>query len=72
MGLFSKLRAYAGVMRGRDRSRPLEPLSLLRKRPALMLGVNGFEMAQMASGKLDARLKSLAQIKTSALVGCPF
>ena len=37
-----------------------------------MLGVNGFEMAQMASGKVDARLKSLAQIKTSALVGCPF
>ncbi len=72
MGLYDKLRAYAGVMRGRDKSRPIEPMSLLRKRLALMLGVNGFEMAQLLSGRVDSRLKSLAQIKTSALVGCPF
>ena len=72
MGLFQKLRVLSRVMSGRDKSRPLEPLALLRKRWPLMLGVNGFEMAQMASGRVDSRLKSLAQIKTSALVGCPF
>lgn len=72
MGFFSKLRTYAGVMGARDKSRPIEPMALLRKRLGLMAGVNGMELAQMASGRVDARLKSLAQIKTSALVGCPF
>ncbi len=72
MGFLAKLRSYAGVMSGRDRGRPLETLRLLRKRVALMMGVNAFELAQLASGRVDARLKSLAQIKTSALVGCPF
>jgi hypothetical protein len=56
MGFLNKLRAYVGVMRGRNKDRPIEPVALLRKRPALMLGVNGFELAQLAS----------------ALVGCPF
>jgi hypothetical protein len=72
MGLLAKLRGYSGVMSRRDKSRPLEPMALLRKRLALMLGVNGMELAQMLSGRVDSRLKSLAQIKTSALVGCPF
>jgi len=72
MGFLAKFRTLAGVMRRRDRSRPLETMRLLRKRVALMVGVNGFELAQLASGSVDARLKSLAQIKTSALVGCPF
>jgi hypothetical protein len=47
-------------------------LRLLRQRPALLLGVNAFETALMASGRTDVRLKALAQIKTSALIGCPF
>ena len=38
MGLFAKLKAYAGVMsRGQ---RPMETLALLRKRPVLLVGVN--------------------------------
>jgi hypothetical protein len=72
MAFLEKLRAYAGVMRGRNKDRPIEPVALLRKRPALMLGVNGFELAQLASSRVDTRLKALAQVKTSALVGCPF
>ena len=72
MGMFQKLRMYSRVMRGRKTNGPLETLRLLRRRPALLLGVNAFEMAQMACGRVEARLKALAQIKTSALVGCPF
>lgn len=72
MGFFAKLRVLSGVLRGRDPSRPIETLALLRKRKALLMGVNAFELAQMASGRVDGRLKALAQIKTSALVGCPF
>ena len=59
MGLIARLRAYGGVM-GRAK-RPLDVPRLLRRRPALLL-----------CGRVEARLKSLAQIKTSALVGCPF
>jgi hypothetical protein len=70
MGLIAKLRAYARVMR--RAKGPMDAMRLLRQRPALLLGVTGFEMAQMVSGSVDARLKALAQIKTSALIGCPF
>ena len=66
----AKVKAYIGVLR--KAKRPLELLRLLRRRPALLLGVNAFEMALLASGRVDARLKALAQIKTSALIGCPF
>jgi hypothetical protein len=47
-------------------------MRLLRKRAALLMAVTGFESALMLSGRMDGRLKALARIKTSALVGCPF
>ena len=68
--LLEKLRAYGKVLR--SAKRPMETLRLLRRRPALLLAVNTYEMALLASSRVDARLKALAQIKTSALVGCPF
>ena len=70
MRLLEKLRAYAKVLR--SAKRPMETLRLLRRRPALLFAVNTYEMALLTSGRVDARLKARAQIKTSALVGCPF
>jgi hypothetical protein len=70
MGFIAKLRTYTGVLR--RAKRPLDALRLLRQRPALLLGVNAYELGLMASSRVDTRLKALAQIKTSALVGCPF
>jgi hypothetical protein len=70
MGFIAKLRTYAGVMR--QAKRPIDTLRLLRQRPALLLGVNAYEIGLMASSRVDTRLKTLAQIKTSALIGCPF
>ncbi len=70
MGFLARLRAVSRVMR--RKRRPMDALPLLRRRPALLLGVNAFEIAQMACGRVDVRLKALAQIKTSTLVGCPF
>ena len=70
MRLLDKLRAYAKVLR--SAKRPIETMRLLRRRPALLLAVNGFEMALLATNRVDGRLKALAQIKTSALIGCPF
>ena len=46
-------------------------LRLLLKRPAILVGVSAFETALLASGKTDGRLKALASVKTSSLVGCP-
>ncbi len=70
MGLISKIKSYAGVMS--QRKRPMQAMELLRKRRALMLGYGGFETAQFVSNRVDGRLKTLAVVKTSALVGCPF
>jgi alkylhydroperoxidase family enzyme len=70
MGFLAKLKTYARVMR--QAKRPMDQLRLLRQRPALLLGVNAYELALMASSRVDTRLKALAQIKTSALIGCPF
>jgi len=70
MNFFARLSTVMRVMR--RKKRPMEAIRLLRKRPALLLGVNVFETAQLASGRVPIRLKALAQIKTSALVGCPF
>lgn len=70
MGFINRLTALSRVMR--RKKRPIATLQLLRKRPALLLGVNAFETALLASGRAPSRLKALAQIKTSALIGCPF
>ena len=72
MGVMAKMRAYRSIFRNRRRDQPMDLLRLLRRRPAVMLGVNGMELAQLAAGRVDARLKALAQVKTSALIGCPF
>ena len=70
MGLIARFVALVRVMR--RKKRPIDTLRLLRHRPALLLGMNAFETALLASGRVESHLKALAQIKTSALVGCPF
>jgi hypothetical protein len=37
-----------------------------------MAGVGAYETALLASGRVEVRLKTLAQIKASSLIGCPF
>jgi hypothetical protein len=69
MGFIARLNAVMRVMRRKKRP---SDARLLRQRPALMLAVNSFEMALTASGRAPARLKALARVKTSALIGCPF
>jgi hypothetical protein len=47
-------------------------LRLLLKRPALLAAVGTYETALLASGRVDSRIKALAELKTSSLIGCPF
>jgi hypothetical protein len=70
MGFVASVTAFMRVMR--RKKRPMDTLRLLRRRPALLLGVNTFELALMTSGRISSHLKALAGIETSALIGCPF
>jgi hypothetical protein len=70
MGLIARFRTIMRVMR--RGKRPMQAVKLLRQRPALLLGVNFFETTQLACGRVPMRIKALAGIKTSALIGCPF
>ncbi|MEW6636677.1 MAG: hypothetical protein AB1425_07665 [Actinomycetota bacterium] len=47
-------------------------LRLLLKRPALLAAVGTYETALLASGRVNGRIKALAELKTSSLIGCPF
>jgi ribosomal protein L3 len=70
MGFIGRASAVMRVMR--RKKRPMEGARLLRQRPALLLGVNAFETALLASGRVPGRIKALVRVKTSAQVGCPF
>ncbi len=70
--ILDKLRAYAKVVvRVRSRRVP-DLLRLLAKRPAILVGMSAYETALLASGQVETRLKTLAQIKAASLIGCPF
>jgi hypothetical protein len=44
----------------------------LIRRPALLAAVGTYENALLFSSRVDTRVKAIAQVKTSSLVGCPF
>ena len=47
-------------------------LRLLLKRPAIQAAMDTYEMALLVSSRMESRLKALASLKASSLVGCPF
>ena len=70
--LIQKLRALNSVM-ARARGGPTpDVMRLLQQRPAILLGVVAYELALVASNRVDSRLKVLAGLKAAALVGCPY
>lgn len=69
---FDKPRAYGRVFaRVRNRRVP-DLVRLLAKRPAITAAVGTDEVALLMSSRVDSRLKTLAQIKSASLIGCPF
>ena len=68
------LRKVVAEMRvlARARRNRLDLVRFLIRRPALLGAVGTYETALLFSSRADSRLKALAQVKTSALVGCPF
>lgn len=72
MGFFRKARMIAGIM-GRVRSQGTPELArILRRRPAIAMGVSGYELGLMASNRVEDRLKSLASLKAASLIGCTY
>jgi hypothetical protein len=42
------------------------------RRPALAAAIAGYETAILVSNRVEPRLKYLASVRTSSLIGCPF
>jgi hypothetical protein len=73
--MLEKLLAYGRTLAHilpRYREAPADLPRLMAKRPAIMVAVGTYETALLLSGRVDSRLKALASLKASALVGCPF
>jgi alkylhydroperoxidase family enzyme len=67
-----KVSAYGKVfVRTRVRRVP-DLLRLLMKRPTILAAVGTYETALLVSSRVDGRLKTLAMLKASSLIGCPF
>ena len=49
-----------------------DPLRIFARRPRLMFSTVVYEWAIADTPKLPARLKALAGLRASSLVGCPF
>ena len=49
-----------------------EPLRVTAHSDAILQAYMGFERFLARAGRVDAKLKSLANLKTAALIGCPF
>lgn len=72
---FNKLIAYGKTFVRRlphYRESPADLPRLLVKRPAILAAVGTYETALLVSGRVDGRLKALASLKASSLIGCPF
>lgn len=71
MRTWRKFVTEAKVVSRAKRNR-LDLMRYLIRRPALLAATGGYETALLVSSRAETRLKLLAQVKASALVGCPF
>jgi hypothetical protein len=56
----------------RARRNRMDALRYLIRRPALLAAMMGYETALLLSSQAENRLRLLAQVKASTLIGCPF
>jgi hypothetical protein len=49
-----------------------DPLRVTAHSDAILQAYMGFERFLARAGRVDAKLKSLVNLKTAALIGCPF
>jgi len=68
--IYSMVRRKMGKLVGQNRL--VEPIKIMAHHPRVLRAVGQMEMAQEGATTVPATLKSLAQIRTASLVGCPF
>jgi 4-carboxymuconolactone decarboxylase len=68
-GVFRKY-VYRAARKRFDRD--LEPVGVMGHHTRLLLAMGGYELPMEKADKVDARLKSLGEIKVALLVGCEF
>lgn len=71
MRLLRKLVAYARVL-ARGRRNRTDLARWIVRRPQLASAIATYETALVASNRVDSKLKGLAQVRASSLIGCPF
>lgn len=68
-GLFARIVYFFAR---RKLGRVPEPVKVLHGNRALLAGVGAFELGLERSRRVPDRLKSLAELRVSLLIGCPF
>ena len=71
MRTLRRLAGYGRVL-GKARRYRTDFVRYLIRRPAIFAAVGAYETAIVISNRADTRLKHLAGIKASSLIGCPF
>lgn len=71
MRLLTRLLAYARVLTKANRNQT-DALKYIVRRPAVGAAIGAMEGAQLFSNRVDLRVKYLAGVHASALIGCPF
>lgn len=69
MKLFRRL---APLMRLRPRRNRLGVMAHLWRRPAMAAAFSGYEVAVLASNRVELRTKYLAIVRASSRIGCPW
>ncbi len=68
--IYSFTRRSMRKLTGRDQLP--EPVKIVAHHPALLRAVGRMEMAQGTARTVEPRIKHLAGLRASTLVGCPF
>lgn len=69
--LAAKVAVYRRVL-PRARRKRLDLVDWMIRRPQLLAGIGAYEAALFTSNRAEDRLKLLAQLRVSSLIGCPF
>lgn len=67
----AKVVVYLRVL-PRARRKRLDLVEWMIRRPQLLAGIGAYEGALFTSNRAEDRLKLLAQLRVSSLIGCPF
>jgi hypothetical protein len=67
----TKIRAYAQVL-PRAKRNHTDLIRWMVRRPQLLAGIGAYEAGLFTAARAGDRAKSLAQLRVSSLIGCPF